>query len=134
MSRSTFRNVTRWANPSGMVMDAAGISSSNTARQLLNPGGVAMNNIGDAYQEGGARGVLGALQGGDLTDPGGLFHRRGNPAQVPAPPDMGQANTQSARDRVRRAVYRAQGRSSTIRSAYGASNPFNGQPKALLGS
>jgi hypothetical protein len=117
------------------AMDALGVSKSSTARQLIDPAGSLREANQELLDTGDKDAYLAKLKSGDLTDPAGIFHSRGTPDTVEAPPEVTTALPEGikARDRIRRQVYKAKGRRSTIRS----SAPFSGyssQPAALLGS
>lgn len=112
-----------------------GLGSSNTLGQLADTSGAAWDNLDNAYESGGTDAALDAIKRGDITDPGGLFHKRGAPDQVPEPvkATTGEPEAQKARDRIRKRIYKAQGRQSTIRAG-NAFGQFNGQQTQLLGS
>lgn len=83
--------------------------------------------------------IKGSAQLGEAIGFSGLVDKAGYgpDASIPsvgdAPsPQIGQTEVMRARDRLRRGVYRAQGRASTVRT--GSSAPYTGQPKSLLGS
>lgn len=130
------KNPFKAISPSAWVADKVGISNKNTLWGLVNPGGVAARNAAEGYDQGGSSAVLNQLRSGDLTDPGGHFHVVGG-AEVNDPGAAAQEDSAQtalrARDRVRRAAYRAQGRASTIKVG-SAAEPFTGQQKTLLGS
>lgn len=123
------------ASPSSWLLDQAGVSDKNAIRQLTNPGALGVKKAGEAYDKGGSKGVWDALRGGDVTDPGGLFHDMSGPIPDPGSPNQTATAPEAmkARDRIRRLAYRAQGRSSTIKVSPSA-GAYTGQPKALLGS
>lgn len=71
---------------------------------------------------------------GGALDPLGIPDPDAPPKPPPVTaPQADNTDTLAARDRLRRQVYRAQGRSSTVRVPSLASQ-YNGQPKTLLGS
>lgn len=122
----------------GRLMDKVGIGRSNTLRQILHPAELGISNVANAYAEGGSKGALEAVKRGDLTDPGYWFHTKPGEGEVPDPgappsPENISAQAGTARARVRRMIYRAQGRRSTIRSQ-GLFGSFTGNQSQLLGS
>lgn len=137
-TQKIIRTSTGIANPAGEIARQAGLSSSNTARQLGDITGVIGERSQDAYNQGGLGAVVDLAKRGDLTDPAGIFHPLNDPASPDAPPSItdaapGSAAAISARDRIRRAAYRAQGRGSTIKVG-GLAQSYSGQQKTLLGS
>lgn len=109
-----------------------------TSRGIL--GGGALGDVGRVLDPGGAaiantqRGK--SLNAASALDPGGYL--TGDPSPIPdpgAPPSPASIEPTGvkARDRIRRQVYRAQGRGSTIKVSPSAA-PYTGQPGALLGS
>lgn len=132
----TVRLSTGIANPAGEVARQAGLGTNNTARQLGDITGVTAERTQDAYNQGGLGAVKDLAKSGDLTDPAGILHPLGpGPAAPAAPPSSGNIEPAAlnARDRIRRLVYRSQGRNSTIKVSPTAT-AYTGQPKALLGS
>lgn len=122
----------------GRIMDRVGIGRSNTLRQILHPAELGISNVANAYAEGGSRGAIEAVRRGDLTDPGHWFHAKPGEGEVPdpgAPPSPVNISAQAgtARDRIRRMAYRAQGRRSTIRTQ-GLFGSYTGNTSQLLGS
>lgn len=137
--KNAAKAVSNIANPIGSIAHRLGVSNKNEILRAVNPAGlgsIAVDNVNKGYQEGGTSGAWNAIRRGDATDPGGFFHNVGG---VPDLPDPGAPDQQdsiaagySARDRIRRLAYRAQGRSSTIKVSPSAA-PFSGQPKQLIG-
>jgi len=84
--------------------------------------------------------IKGSAQLGEAIGFSGLVDKAGygpadtstTPAQAPSA-QIDQTEIMRARDRLRRNVYRAQGRASTVRTGFGAAQ-YTGQPKSLLGS
>jgi len=113
-----------------------GIGDGNFFKRALQPGEMGLRKLNQGVQEGGARGGLDAIGRGDVTDPGGMFHDMSGPIPDPgAAPGPGNISAQAgtARDRVRRQAYRAQGRRSTIRTQ-GLFGAYTGNQSQLLGS
>lgn len=104
----------RKANFMSNVADKVGVSKSNAFRQVLDPLGKPMA----AAEQGGVSGYTDFVKSGGATDQFNLFHKTPDNSSPEAPPELQDGASQGnlARDRIRRRAYRAQGRSSTIRS------------------
>lgn len=111
------------------VFDAAGVSNKNFFRKHMDPFG----GLERSFRADGLSGIKDYIKSGELTDPDHAFHKTPDTSSPEAPPTAtdGAAQGLAARDRIRRRVYRAQGRSSTIRSSYGG---MLGGGNQLLGS
>lgn len=129
MSRKIVKNLNS-LNFASNAADALNLSEGNVLRDVTDPAHIARN----AYIKGGDNAYIDYFRKGGMTDPFYILHYRdapkvGDPGQVEQQ-DAVQAGL-SARDRVRRAAYRAQGRQSTIK--VNATSPYTGQPATLLG-
>lgn len=131
MSSKGVAKVLRKTNLMSNIADKTGVSKSNFFVRLTNP---ADEVLRDTERE-GTSGYTNFFKEGGLTDPGHVFHGDVNETADPGQPTTTDSTTAgySARDRIRRQVYRAQGRSSTIKVSPSAA-PFTGQSKQLLGS
>lgn len=117
-------------DPSARVADKQGISENNWARRVLKPLEKPMMAAAENGEEGWRKSIL----AGDSTDPLNAFHSS-PAAEIPEPPKAttGEPEGQKARDRIRKRIYKAQGRQSTIRAG-NAFGSFSGQQAQLLGS
>lgn len=127
---SPLKKVRTYSNPLRYAMDKAGVSQSNFFRKKLDP----LGGLSKSIENGGLQGGVDFIKSGELTDPDHAFHKTPDNTPIPAPPAAsdGTGEGMRARDRIRRKVYRAQGRSSTIRA--GSMNPYSGTQSQLLGS
>jgi hypothetical protein len=94
--------VIKTASPIDSILGKAGVSESNTLRQVLSPAAAGMRTVDTAYEQGGTDAVKDALRRGDVTDPAGMFHSRGAAHTIAeSPPAPTQATAQSAVDTSR---------------------------------
>jgi hypothetical protein len=105
--KKSFKKLLKAPKKMSEGLDKLGISRSNTLRQLLNPQESGYRTAIESYEAGGTSGLRDAIKGGDITDPGGLFHKRGDTPQAstpPAAPTMSEAqyNVDTSRRRRRR--------------------------------
>lgn len=109
------------------LFKAAGVSDSTYG--IIDPADKVLKPLA----EGGIDQLKADVKSGEVTDPGHLFHA--TPESIPAPPAPTDAlpEGQKARDRIRKRIYKAQGRQSTIRAG-NAFGQFSGQQTQLLGS
>ena len=117
---SPIKKVSGFLNKTNLMANVArkaGVSDSNFFRKLTDPAG----GVIKAGEQGGFDGIKDYTAQGGITDPLNLFHRTPDNSSPEAPPAAADGSTQgmAARDRLRRRVYRAQGRASTIRSSGG---------------